>query len=44
MRRTLRCGSGCRRNGREDRGAAALEFGLILPILVMLVFGVIAFG
>lgn len=44
MRRALRSGSGCRRTGREDRGAAALEFGLILPILVMLVFGVIAFG
>ena len=44
MRRALRSGSGGRRTGREDRGAAALEFGLILPILVMLVFGVIAFG
>ncbi len=44
MRRALRWGSVCRRTGREDRGAAALEFGLILPILVMLVFGVIAFG
>ena len=42
MRRALRAGS--RRTGREDRGAAALEFGLILPILVVLVFGVIAFG
>ena len=29
---------------RDDRGAAALEFALILPILVVLVFGVIAFG
>ncbi len=45
MRRALRWGAFCRRNGRrDDRGAAALEFGLILPILLMLVFGVIAFG
>lgn len=44
MRRAMRRGAGGRRTGRDDRGAAALEFALILPILVMLVFGVIAFG
>jgi Flp pilus assembly protein TadG len=44
MLRAMRRGAGGRRTGREDRGAAALEFALILPILVMLVFGVIAFG
>ena len=45
MRRALLWGaSGRRHRRREDRGSAALEFALILPILVMLVFGVIAFG
>lgn len=36
--------SGRRRRGRDERGAAALEFGLIAPVLVLLVFGVIEFG
>lgn len=31
-----------RRN--RERGAAAVEFALILPILIMLVFGVVEFG
>lgn len=45
MRRPLQWGAGSRRTAsRDDRGAAALEFALILPILVMLVFGIIAFG
>jgi len=44
MRRALRWGASSRRTGRDDRGAAALEFALILPILVVLVFGIIAFG
>ena len=44
MRRGLRWGARWRRTGREDRGAAAVEFALIVPILAMLVFGVIAFG
>jgi Flp pilus assembly protein TadG len=45
MRRALRWGArGRRAGGRDDNGAAALEFALILPILVMLVFGIIAFG
>ncbi|MDH3426072.1 MAG: pilus assembly protein [Acidimicrobiia bacterium] len=33
-----------RNRGGNDRGAAAVEFALILPILVMLVFGTVEFG
>ncbi|WP_338145193.1 TadE family protein [Cryobacterium mannosilyticum] len=33
-----------RRSTAGERGAAAIEFALILPILVILVFGVIEFG
>lgn len=33
-----------RRRHRDDRGAAALEFALIVPILVMVVFGIVDFG
>lgn len=29
---------------QKDRGAAAVEFALILPILVLLVFGIIQYG
>lgn len=28
----------------QDRGAAAVEFALVLPILVVLVFGIVVFG
>jgi Flp pilus assembly protein TadG len=28
----------------EDRGAAAVEFGLILPVLVLLLLGIVEFG
>jgi Flp pilus assembly protein TadG len=32
------------RRTAEDRGAAMVEFALVLPLLVMLVFGIISFG
>jgi Flp pilus assembly protein TadG len=33
-----------KRRRRDQRGAAALEFALIVPILVMVVFGIVDFG
>ena len=35
--RTLRC-------DRDERGAAMVEFAMILPLLVLLTFGIIEFG
>lgn len=32
------------RRGRSEDGASALEFGLIAPVLVLLVFGIMSFG
>lgn len=32
------------RHGRNDGGAAAVEFGLIAPLLILLVFGLIQYG
>lgn len=33
-----------RRRNRDERGAAAVEFALILPIFLILLFGIIDFG
>lgn len=41
--RSSRTGRSGRRRGPEE-GAAAVEFALILPILMFLVFGIISFG
>jgi Flp pilus assembly protein TadG len=32
------------RNGPRDRGATAVEFALLLPVLLLLIFGLIDFG
>ena len=32
------------RSRRDDRGAAAVEFALVLPILILLLFGIVDFG
>ncbi|MET3963572.1 Flp pilus assembly protein TadG [Marmoricola sp. OAE513] len=37
-------GSEKQRRSRDQRGSAALEFALIVPILVMVVFGIVDFG
>ena len=37
-------GRGSRRWPRDDRGAVAVEFALVLPVLIVLVFGVVDFG
>ncbi len=36
--------SQARRRLRGERGAAAIEFGLLLPVLILLIFGIIEFS
>lgn len=36
--------TGARRFQRDERGALVVEFGLIVPILFLLVFGIVDFG
>ncbi|WP_107774621.1 TadE/TadG family type IV pilus assembly protein [Nocardioides sediminis] len=33
-----------RRAGREERGAAAVELALVMPVLILILFGIINFG
>ena len=44
MRRPHEHRSGGRRRGEGDRGVTALEFALIVPLLLLLVFGIVEFG
>src|SRR4029450_2753082 len=42
--RRTRLGSPSRKRLREQGGATAVEFALILPVLIIFVFGIIGFG
>jgi Flp pilus assembly pilin Flp len=44
MRRLVRRAVSCPDDERRDAGAAAVEFALVLPVLVLILFGIIDYG
>ena len=44
MRRQRRAGPGGRSHASGERGASLAEFALVLPVLLMILFGIIEFG